>query len=44
MKKQISMKDIFKNTRYRGKHIILAAGKLYKNWKLLKANLTTLSS
>lgn len=29
MKKSISMTDIFKNPRYRGKHIILAAGKVY---------------
>jgi hypothetical protein len=28
-KTKISMMDIFKNPRYRGKHIILAAGKLY---------------
>lgn len=28
-KKKISMTDIFKNPRYRGKHIILAAGKIY---------------
>ena len=29
MKKKITMHDIFKNPRYRGKHIILAAGKVY---------------
>ncbi len=29
MKKQISMMDIFKNPRYRGKHVVLAAGKIY---------------
>jgi len=29
VKTKISMMDIFKNPRYRGKHIILAAGKLY---------------
>jgi len=29
MKKTISMPEIFKNPKYRGKHIILAAGKLY---------------
>ena len=29
MKKQITMMDIFKNPRYRGKHVILAAGKVY---------------
>lgn len=28
-KAKISMMDIFKNPRYRGKHIILAAGKIY---------------
>ncbi|MBI3290550.1 hypothetical protein HYZ78_04095 [Candidatus Microgenomates bacterium] len=28
-KKKISMMDIFKNPRYRGKHVILAAGKIY---------------
>jgi hypothetical protein len=28
-KAKISMMDIFKNPRYRGKHVILAAGKLY---------------
>jgi hypothetical protein len=28
-KKDISMMDIFKNPRYRGKHVILAAGKVY---------------
>ena len=28
-KTKISMMDIFKNPRYRGKHIILAAGKVY---------------
>lgn len=26
---KISMMDIFKNPRYRGKHVILAAGKIY---------------
>lgn len=29
MKTKISMYDIFKNPRYKGKHVILAAGKLY---------------
>lgn len=29
MKAKISMYDIFKNPRYRGKHVILAAGKVY---------------
>lgn len=29
MKKSTSMMDVFKNPRYRGKHIVLAAGKLY---------------
>lgn len=29
MKTKISMMDIFKNPRYRGKHVILAAGKVY---------------
>lgn len=29
MKKKISMTDIFKNSRYRGKHVVLAAGKIY---------------
>lgn len=29
MKKKVSMMDIFKNPRYRGKHVILAAGKIY---------------
>lgn len=29
MKKKISMMDIFKNPKFRGKHIILAAGKIY---------------
>lgn len=29
MSKKLSMMDIFKNPRYRGKHIILAAGKVY---------------
>ena len=29
MKKKVSMMDIFKNSRYRGKHVILAAGKIY---------------
>lgn len=28
-KAKISMMDIFKNPRYRGKHVILAAGKIY---------------
>lgn len=28
-KTKISMMDIFKNPRYRGKHVILAAGKIY---------------
>ncbi|MEK7521342.1 MAG: hypothetical protein AAB599_00870 [Patescibacteria group bacterium] len=26
---KVSMTDIFKNPRFRGKHIILAAGKIY---------------
>lgn len=29
MKKRISMMDIFKNPRYRGKHVILVSGKVY---------------
>ncbi len=29
MKKQITVHDIFGNPRYRGKHIIIAAGKVY---------------
>lgn len=29
MKKVMTMYDVFKNPRYRGKHIILAAGKVY---------------
>ena len=29
MKTKISMIDIFKNSRYRGKHVVLAAGKIY---------------
>lgn len=29
MKTKVSMTDIFKNPRYRGKHVILAAGKVY---------------
>jgi len=29
MNKKVSMTDIFKNPRYRGKHVILAAGKVY---------------
>ena len=29
MKKKPSMMEIFKNPRYRGKHVILAAGKVY---------------
>ena len=29
MKTKISMIDIFKNPRYRGKHVVLAAGKIY---------------
>lgn len=29
MKKNITMPEVFKNPRYRGKHVILAAGKLY---------------
>ena len=29
MKKKITMSEIFKNPRYRGKHVILAAGKIY---------------
>jgi len=27
--KKLSMTDLFKNPRYRGKHVILAAGKIY---------------
>lgn len=29
MSKKITMPELFKNPRYRGKHIILAAGKIY---------------
>ena len=29
MKSKITMPEIFKNPRYRGKHVILAAGKIY---------------
>ncbi len=29
MKKAITMMNIFKNSRYRGKHVILAAGRVY---------------
>ena len=29
MKAPMTMQDVFKNPRYRGKHIILAAGKVY---------------
>lgn len=29
MKKAITTMDIFKNSRYRGKYVILAAGKVY---------------
>ena len=29
MKKTLTMMDIFSNPRYRGKHVILAAGKIY---------------
>ena len=29
MKKAITMTDIFKNPRYRGKHVVLAAGRVY---------------
>lgn len=29
MKAKISMMDIFKNPRYRGKHVVLAAGKVF---------------
>jgi hypothetical protein len=29
MKKAITMTDIFANPRYRGKHVILAAGKVF---------------
>jgi len=29
MAKVVSMTDIFKNRRYRGKHVILAAGRVY---------------
>ncbi len=28
-KAKISMMDVFKNPRYRGKHVVLAAGKIY---------------
>ena len=27
--KKVSMTDIFKNPKYKGKHVILAAGKIY---------------
>lgn len=29
MKSKVTMMDFFKNPRYRGKHVILAAGKVY---------------
>ncbi len=29
MKAKVSMYEIFKNPRYRGKHVIVAAGKIY---------------
>lgn len=29
MKKVITMMEIFKNRRYRGKHVVLAAGRVY---------------
>ena len=29
MNKKVTMMDIFKNPRYRGKHVVLAAGKIY---------------
>ncbi len=29
MKTKVSMMNIFENPRYRGKHVILAAGKIY---------------
>jgi hypothetical protein len=29
MKTKILMTDVFKNPRYRGKHVVLAAGKIY---------------
>ena len=29
MSKKVTMPEIFKNPRYRGKHVILAAGKIY---------------
>lgn len=29
MKSKISMPELFKNPRYRGRHVILAAGKIY---------------
>ncbi|PIS22909.1 hypothetical protein COT49_02865 [candidate division WWE3 bacterium CG08_land_8_20_14_0_20_40_13] len=29
MKKKISMMDIFKNPRYRGKHVVIVAGKIF---------------
>ena len=28
-KKKLSMNDIFQNPHYRGKHVVLAAGKVY---------------
>ena len=28
-KKNITMSDVFKNPRYRGKHVILAAGRIF---------------
>lgn len=29
MKKSVTMMDIFKNPRYRGKHVVLAAGRVF---------------
>jgi hypothetical protein len=29
MAKTIQMSDVFRNPRYRGKHVVLAAGKIY---------------
>jgi len=29
MKKKISMMELFKNSKYRGKHVILAANKIF---------------
>ena len=52
MNPKITMPEIFKNPRYRGKHIILAAGKIYtaktgdgavEILKKLEKNILTLS-